>query len=372
MGSSGIEALTRPTTLGGGKVEYDLGIGQPDSDPPPMVVKALAEAVPKGYFRYTSPMGVPELREALARFLNDLYGSDVRPEEVFVAPGAKGALFAAQAVLSESKRKLVLMDPSYYSYSRVGEFLGMEVIWVPMRLEDDRYRPDLEVLEKALDAESLLIINFPHNPTGSVPGRRIMDEIFDLVLDAGAKVLSDEAYEMFVYEGEHRGILSRDDWRRLGGYVGTLSKTLSVTGLRLGYAVLPEDLVRKMGGIGASIWGCPSAPSQFAALVSLGIAVEYGKALARKYDKRRRLALSILRKSDHLRVPVPEGALFLYPRLDVDSSRLSETLRERGLKVIPSEIFSPADRRSLRISFCVREKVLHDGLFLLLDTLDHL
>ncbi len=364
-----MDALLRPTTLGGGAVEMDLGVGQPDSEPPMEVAEALSEAVGKGYYRYTSPLGLPELRERVAEFLNDLYGSNVSKDEVFIAPGAKAALFAAQAAMSERIRKLVLLDPSYYSYSRVGEFLGMEIVWVPMRLVGDRYRPDLYALGKVLDDRSLLILNFPHNPTGSVPGRRVMDEIFDLVLDSGARVLSDEAYEMFVYEGEHRGILAREDWRELGGYVGTLSKTLSITGLRLGYAVLDGETVRRMGGIAASVWGCPSAPSQYAALASLGVAREFGMRLAEKCGRRRDLAISILRGAEGMILPLPEGSLFLYPRLNVDSSNFARSLLQRGVRVVPSEVFSPRDRRSLRISFCVPEGVLRRGLGILLEAL---
>ena len=302
----------------------------------------------EGWTGYAPSAGLEALREALAEWLNERYGLDVKPGEVAVTAGAKAAIFAALACLIDEGDEVIVPDPCYPSYDDMIKFLGG--VPRPVRLrEEDGWALRVEDVEAAISPRTrAILLNFPHNPTGSMlSGRRLM-ELLELAEKRGLAVISDEVYEFFVYEGRHVSSLSHPDWRGFVAYVNSFSKTFSMTGWRLGFLVASEKLASKAAAVANVTYSCVPPFVQLAGVAAIENWREWVRELAKVFRERRDVMVEELGKVPGVRLVKPRGAFYAFPNVSelMDALGYSspeqlsrDLLRETGVLVLSGTSF---------------------------------
>jgi aspartate aminotransferase len=161
----------------------NFGVGQPDVPTPRHVVEEAKKALDAGFTGYTEVAGIPELRQSIAEYLNERYGSDVKPEEVIVTPGAKAALFLAFAAYVRPGDEVVIPDPSYYMYPEVTKFLGGKPVYAPLRWggSEEGFGIDIKLVEGLISERTrAIVVNNPHNPTGTLFSPKEVEKVFEI------------------------------------------------------------------------------------------------------------------------------------------------------------------------------------------------
>ncbi|MEZ0345219.1 MAG: pyridoxal phosphate-dependent aminotransferase [Infirmifilum sp.] len=351
-----------------------FGIGQPDFKPPREILEAMKEAVDRGEIRYISPLGLPELRAAIARRVSERYGVDVKPSEVAVTVGAKAALFMSIALLTRPGDEVVVQDPAFPTYECVVRYAGGRPVFVKLR-EEDEFRLRVEDVEEAtrgLRRVRGLVVNSPHNPTGSVLTQSDVSSLLELARRKDMFIISDEIYEDYVYEGRHASFLSAPDWRDYVVYISGFSKTYSLTGLRLGYVVAREEVIRRLEVFATNMYSCPPAPPQFAALKALELGTGWFEEYRREYMARRDAAYEELSRVPGVSLVKSRGAFYLFPNVrklqgllgarDVDELARN-ILFATGVVLLPGTAFPLLGGEGyLRVSYVLPPDKIREGV----------
>jgi aspartate aminotransferase len=353
-----------------GRDVYHLGFGESRFPVHSRVAEALrANAHQRSYL---PALGLPELRETIARFYLRKFNMPIAASQVVVGPGSKSLLYALVMALGE---EVILPQPSWVSYAPQAHILGKPVLWVPMLLEHG-YHLNIDLLRERMEAEKeewgnpeLLIVNSPNNPTGTMMPPAKVQALADFAREEQLMVLSDEIYAL-VAHGKTPHVSVAHHYPEGTIVLGGLSKHMSLGGWRFGVAILPagrtgEALRRAMQNIAGSIWSCVAAPVQYAALVAYGDDPEIDQFVsrcARMHAIRTRYLYEELVAAG---IPCvePGGAFYLYPSFDKwrvalaghgvqTSEDLASYLLERyELATLPGSAFgSPAEDLSLRLS----------------------
>ena len=343
----------------------NLGQGFPDFDPPAELLEALARHAQGGRNQYAPMAGVPRLREAIARHVERAHGLALDPEtEVTVTSGATEAIFDAIAAVVRPGDEVVVLDPSYDSYEPSVLLQGGRAVHVPLRLPD--FSIDFERLKSALNERTrLVIVNFPHNPSGAVLSRRDLDALAELLRDTNALLLSDEVYEHIVFDGrEHESVLRHPELVRRSFQVGSFGKSFHATGWKVGWAAAPAPLTSELRKVHQFVTFATSTPAQHA----LADVLESDPASLS------RLSSFYQRKRDHFRELIAQtpfrpfavsGAYFqlcdysaVSALADTEFARFLTT--EVGVAAIPLSPFYevPPDEKIVRFCFAKTEATL--------------
>jgi aspartate/methionine/tyrosine aminotransferase len=257
----------------GGRNVYHLGFGESRFPVHPKVAEALQANVQRR--SYLPGLGIRELRETIAQFYEHKFQIKVSPDRVVVGPGSKSLLYALVLALGE---EIILPRPSWVSYAPQAHLLGKPITWVPTYLENN-YNLEIDILQQQIEESLLnlgnpevLIINSPHNPTGTMMPPEKLEALADFAREQGLMVLSDEIYALAVHGPIPHASIGQfypEGTVILGG----LSKHLSLGGWRVGVAILPpgragKALRQAIQTVASSIWSCVTAPVQYAALVA--------------------------------------------------------------------------------------------------------
>ena len=342
------------------RILANLGLGEPDKNPPRELVEELVKAT-KEKPTYTPSGGLPSLRKKLAEWFSERYNTEISYREVMVTPSGKAALYLS--LLYFSKGEAVLTDPTYYSYEPVLKSVGVPIKKVPLLRKDYGYSFP-ENVESLVTDRGISVLNAPSNPTGSILG----DDIFDLVERAREKrahVVSDEPYDVFVYEGRHVSFLSTPHWREVGAFVYSFSKILCIPGWRLGAIVAKEEAIRKLIAAASNVYGCPCKWEQMAlerVLEHPDVINKHVNEMVSEYAERRGELIEELRKIAEF-PGVGEGSFYAFPDFGVDAEELALRAAKEGVIVVPGSVFSEKyGRTSLRISFSAPRSELKYGL----------
>ncbi|MHC1605749.1 MAG: pyridoxal phosphate-dependent aminotransferase [Candidatus Methanofastidiosia archaeon] len=331
-----IDKITRLQSEG--KKIIRLDIGQPDLPVPEEVKKAAGKAIEENRTRYTHSKGISELREKIAKKYNAPY------ENVIITVGGKFPIYSA---LEQNKGKTTLIRPCWPAYKLILEKLAKQYDAVDTSFEDS-FQPELEKLTKT----SLVVINYPNNPTGVGLSGEKFKELSDLSNDKKFKVLSDEIYTEISFK--KAGSITQYDCDYI--CVGSFSKTFSMTGFRLGYAIADEETIKKIQEFQQITTTCPQEFSQYAALAAMEIEDKTSKFVSDFYRKRRDEAVKLLRDAGFDVVP-SDGTFYLFPRFSGDSDEFAMKLLDEGVSVLPGGSFGPYDGH-FRISLVTDEFAL--------------
>ncbi|MEM4620015.1 MAG: pyridoxal phosphate-dependent aminotransferase [Desulfurococcaceae archaeon] len=378
LGEGGFKYIARGRELArkGFRV-INLSIGQPDVPTPDNVIEsAVNSLVVEKFTRYTETQGIPELREAIADYLNQRYGSDVKPDEVIVGPGAKGPIFLAIAAYVSSGDEVIVPEPTYPAYSEVAKLFGARVVYVSLLFRNtiEGFKLDIESIENAITPRTkLIVINNPHNPTGAVFTREELDQLVEIARKKGILILADEIYDNFVYEGEFNSFLSYSDWRDWLIYVNGFSKTFSMTGWRLGYLVIRREIAEVLRRLAVNIWGCPTSFIQKAGVTALKDPESWiwVKKLVDRYREMCELMYSGLKDIPFIETWKSRGAFYMFPRvvkllekINMDVETFVEFLIDRyQLIVLPGSAFpAQTSNQYIRFSFATNRDEVEEGV----------
>lgn len=306
-----MEVLARANELErAGRRIVRMEIGEPDFTAPAPVVEAAAQAMHAGLTAYTPALGIPELRDAIALFYKERYGIDVSPARIAVTAGASGALLLTIAALVDPGDEVLVTDPGYSCYRHfVRAFEGVARA-LPVEPAAD-FQPTAAQVEKAWGPKTkAVILASPSNPTGTLIDPAELARIACFVQSRGGVLVSDEIYHGLSYVDHVRSALE------LPGNVvaiNSFSKYFCMTGWRLGWAVLPEELVRAFEKLAQHFFICPSALSQRAALAAFGPAtIEILEERRREFRRRRDFFVPALREIGFGVPAQPNGAFYVY------------------------------------------------------------
>ncbi|MCH8907063.1 MAG: pyridoxal phosphate-dependent aminotransferase, partial [Candidatus Heimdallarchaeota archaeon] len=225
-----------------GKDIVHLEIGQPDFKPHPVILQGVADAVLAGNTSYTVSRGTLDFRKEIGNYHKQVNKSNLNPAtEIVVTSGAKLALFGSLWGLINPGDNIIVLNPSWVSYSDIIMSLGGEVKWVDV---DHNFNYDENELRSEInDRTKAILVNSPSNPTGSVISQVGISTLFDICAESGIYLISDEIYSEYLYDGKiHSSLLDINNWMDHGIVVNGLSKTFSMTGFRLGYTLANEQI----------------------------------------------------------------------------------------------------------------------------------
>ncbi|MCJ7593264.1 MAG: pyridoxal phosphate-dependent aminotransferase, partial [Desulfobacterales bacterium] len=308
----------------------------------------------KGKNLYTSTNGIPQIREAVAHFVNTRFGAKVDPEtNILMTVGGMEAIFLAARILLEKGDRVLLPDPGWGVMRTVVERQGAVADYYPLR-EGERWAISHEAILDRMDEKTkLVVVNAPSNPTGAMLSREGWASLLEQAQAKGVFVLSDEVYHNYVYEGEHVSGLSFDALDNLI-FINSFSKTFAVTGWRLGYAIAHPWIIRQMGIFKESISLCSFSIGQWAMADYLGQCDDYlqkARDLCRTNMERLVKRLNAL---PGVRCTPPQGGVYVFPdfsEVEPSSQRLFERLLSGGTAVVPGVFFGSRGEGRARLMF---------------------
>lgn len=339
---------------------FDLAAGQPSTPAPAPVLAAARRALDQHVLGYTETQGIAPLRRAIAAHYATRYGLDVDPSQVFVSTGSSGGFMLAFLAAFDAGDRVGLARPGYPAYRNILQALGCAVVDLPCGPET-RYQPSVAmVADLGLDG---LVLASPANPTGTMLDQHELFGLASHCAAAGIRLISDEIYHGINYSGEAASAWSRD---RSGIVVNSFSKYFSMTGWRIGWLLVPDDLADPIDALAGNMAICPPALAQYAAISAFEAYDECDGHVAR-YAANRAMLLDGLRNLGIDRLAPADGAFYIY----ADVSHLTDDaqtfcaalLQHAGVAVAPGVDFDPIDgRRSLRMSFAGSASTISGGL----------
>jgi N-succinyldiaminopimelate aminotransferase len=350
----------------------NLGQGFPDTDGPEEVMEAAVRALRDGLGnQYPPGPGVPELRTAIAAHQQRRYGLAYDPDtEVLVTAGATEAIAASLLALVEPGDEVIALEPYYDSYAACIAMAGGRRVPVTLRPDDGRFRLDLDELRDAVtDRTRLLLINTPHNPTGTVLTRAELAAIAELAVERDLLVVTDEVYEHLVFDdAEHVPPATFPGMRERTVTIGSAGKTFSFTGWKVGWVTGSRELVTAVRTAKQYLTYVSAGPFQYAVAEALSLPDSYFDGFRADLSRKRDLLGDGLRTAG-FEVYQPQGTYFITtditPFGEKDAHRFCRALPERcGVVAIPNSVFyddPDAGRSQVRFAFCKRDDVLHEA-----------
>ncbi|MEV5277529.1 pyridoxal phosphate-dependent aminotransferase [Streptomyces sp. NPDC051994] len=351
----------------------NLGQGFPDTDGPEAVREAAVRALRAGHGnQYPPGPGVPELRTAIAAHQRHWYGLDHDPDrEVLVTAGATEAIAAALLALLEPGDEVIALEPYYDSYAACIAMAGATRVPVTLRPSDGRFVLDLDELRAAVTPRTrLILLNTPHNPTGTVLTRAELTAVAELACERDLLVITDEVYEHLVFDGaEHIPLASLPGMRERTVTIGSAGKTFSFTGWKVGWVTAAPELVTAVRSAKQFLTYVASGPFQYAVAEALSLPDSYFAAFRADHQAKRDL-LSAGLTAAGFAVHRPAGTYFvtsdIRPLGESDGYAFCRALPERcGVVAIPNAVFY--DHRDegapfVRFAFCKQTAVLEEAV----------
>lgn len=348
-----------------GRSIIHLEIGEPAEVTPAPIVEAGIAALAAGHLHYTTALGLPELRDAIARHYRERHGVRLAPERVVVTPGSSGALMLALGALADAGAEVLMADPGYPANRHFARFLDLVPRSVPVGPESGFQLNAGLLQEHWTEKVQAVLLASPSNPTGTAVDGRTMAAIAELCRARGAHLIVDEIYQELIYEpGFATALMLHDD----AFVINSFSKYFHMTGWRLGWLVVPEWALEGVERLAQNIFLAPSTPAQYAALAAftpqtLGI-LETRKA---EFKARRDYLVAALGGLG-FQVPVPpHGAFYVYAdcsAFGLDSQALCvKLLDEAGVALTPGIDFGSHDAgRYVRLSYAVALPELEEAM----------
>ncbi|MCQ1995144.1 aminotransferase class I/II-fold pyridoxal phosphate-dependent enzyme [Arthrobacter sp. zg-Y1171] len=366
-GNLGVTIFEEITALAGQHGAINLGQGFPDEDGPAVMLAAAREAIASGANQYAPGQGLPVLRNAVAAHQERFYGLHVDPDtEVIVSTGATEAIASSLLALTGPGDEVLTFEPFYDSYGAVIGLSG--ATHTTVALEAPHFLPADGALEAAFtDRTRVVLVNNPHNPTGAVLPREVLQQIVDLAAKHDAVIVTDEVYEHLTFGPVHIPVATLPGAAERTLTISSAGKTFSVTGWKIGWLTGPAPLVAAVRTVKTFLSYTSGTPFQSAVAVGLGLEDSYFTGAAAALQAKRDLLGSGLRAAG-MEVLPSAGTYFVTadtsPLGITDATELARRLPELiGVAAIPVAVFCHAEgaqrtRSLLRFAFCKKTDVL--------------
>ena len=346
----------------------NLGIGQPDFQPPKHILEAAEKAVRDGPHGYTSPQGLPVLRDAVAQYVGQRFNAPITGEEVVIVPGGKVTFYFACQIFGGPGAEILYPDPGFPPYRDAARSSGAKPVPYPIREEKDFGFDAEEVLSLITPATRLIIINSPANPTGGVVSREEITKLaHGLAKHPHVAVLSDEIYSHQVYDGvDFVSFLSFPELRDRTIILDGWSKTFAMTGWRLGFGIWPKHLIEYVKKLITVDHSCTSVATQMGGLAAITGPMDEIEGFRRSFQKRRDMVVKGLNDIKGVRCRVPGGAFYAFPNITGTGWQSRELARElldkAYVALIFGESFGDNGKGFMRLSYAASEADLAEAL----------
>jgi aspartate aminotransferase len=311
------EAAARARALEAtGRDVIHLEIGEPDFDTPRHISEAAARGVlDEGLTHYTAAIGILPLREAIAADVKRWKGIEASPEQVVVTPGAKPIMFFAMLALIEDGDEVIYPNPGFPIYESMARYVGGTAVAAPLREEKD-FRMDVAEVESLVTPRTrMVVINSPHNPTGSILTADDIHEIARIAKEHDLVVLADEIYGRLQYEDEPLSIATLDGMAERTITLDGFSKTFAMTGWRLGYGVVPDWLLPSFSRLVINSVSCTNAFAQAGAIAALTGPQDEPRRFRDEFITRRSLIVDGFNAIPGVSCVMPHGAFYAFPNM---------------------------------------------------------
>jgi aspartate aminotransferase len=349
-----------------GKRILHFEIGEPDFDTPAPVIEAAKQALDDGWTHYVPASGIDMLKEAIQEYIERDRGFRPTPEQIVVTPGAKPIIFNSVMALVNRGDEVILQDPGFPIYGSLVDFVGGVIRAVELKEENEfRMTPD-EVNELISPKTKLIILNSPQNPTGGVLTKSDIEGIADICEDNNVHLLTDEVYSQILYDMEHFSPATRDSCTERTILLEGFSKTYAMTGWRMGYGVLPEELATRFTQLNINTISCTSAFSQVACATALRMDQSPVFDMVKKFRTRRDVIVDMLNDVNGFTCLKPEGAFYVYPNVSgtgMDSAQVKDVLMNQvGIAALPGTAFGYTGTKHMRFSYATSVDTIKEGM----------
>jgi aspartate aminotransferase len=350
------EVLVRARALEAqGRSVVHLEIGEPDFDTPRHITDAAVEALQGGATHYGPAAGIPDLRQAIAEDSAARRGAKATPEMVVVTPGGKPVMFYAILALIDPGDEVLYPNPGFPIYESMIRYIGG--VPVPVRLlEEKGHALDVDqLIAKVTPKTRLIVLNYPHNPTGGIIPEAGLRAIADAAVQHGIPVLSDEIYSQILYEGKHVSIAAMPGMEPLAIILDGFSKTYAMTGWRLGYGIMPAPLAQVVAKLQTNAVSCTATFTQKAGVAALRGDHAPVHAMVAEFKRRRDAIVDGLRAIPGFKCPRPQGAFYVFPNITgtgFPAKPLADRLLdEAGVACLSGTAFGEWGEGHLRFSY---------------------
>ena len=346
----------------------NLGIGQPDFQPPKHILEAAEKAVRDGPHGYTSPQGLPVLRDAVAQYVGKRFNAAITGDEIVIVPGGKVTFYFACQMFGGPGAEILYPDPGFPPYRDAARSSGAKPVPYPIREEKDFGFDAEEVLSLITPATRLIIINSPANPTGGVVSRQEITKLaHGLAKHPNVAILSDEIYSHQVYDGvDFVSFLSFPELRDRTIILDGWSKTFAMTGWRLGFGIWPRHLVEYVKKLITVDHSCTSVATQMGGLAAITGPMDEIEGFRQSFQRRRDMVVKGLNDIKGVRCRVPGGAFYAFPNITGtgwQSRDLARELLDKAyVALIFGESFGQNGKGFMRLSYAASEADLAEAL----------
>lgn len=342
-------------------------IGDPDFDTPANVAEAGIRAIKEGKTHYSPAIGEYALRKAIQEKNQEIRGFTPDLEQILVSPGANILIYFMVACIMNPGEEIILPDPCFSTYISVAKYCNVNPVFVPLLPENGFRMQPKDVLQKITDKTRIVLLNSPHNPTGSVMLPEEMQEIARICHERDIYVITDEIYRWLNYRDEKNYSVSiTDNCKEHILVVDGFSKSYAMTGWRLGYAIAPKELVSKMSLLLETLCSCTPAFIQYAGMEALGGPRDAVLQMKETYNRRRKILVEGLNHIEGIRCQEPQGAFYVFPNIEktglTDTEFASRLLEEAKVGVVAGQDFGMAGRGHIRLCYATDEEKIVEGL----------
>ena len=351
-----IFAETKKLTQQGKKI-IDLSLGQSDFKSPQHAVEATIQALKDGHHGYTLPNGIIECREAVSRKIKSLYKANIAPDRIVIMPGGKPTMYYAISFFGEPGVEIIYPDPGFPIYESMINYTGAKPVPFNM-LEKKDFSIDPDKIFPLINEKTrLLILNNPHNPTGSFTEKKVIDKLAKgLINFPHVVILSDEIYDRLIFEKKEIPTFLNypnlyDRLIVLNGW----SKTYAMTGWRLGWGVWPENLIKHVFKFCVNNHSCVNTAAQYGAIAALDGSEDHLNNMLEEFTIRRKLIVDGLRSLKGVECSLPGGTFFVFPNVKGIGMNGEEFQRkcldQVGVAMIPGTSFGKFATDHVRFNF---------------------
>lgn len=338
-----------------GRQIVHLEVGEPDFPTPENIVEAGIRALKEGKTKYTPSAGIPELRAAIADHVSRTRGVPISPEQVVVTPGAKPIMFFSILALVEPGDEVLYPNPGFPIYESMIKYCGGTAVPYILREENNfRFDPE-ELRSKVNNKTKLIILNSPQNPTGGILEPSDLATVAQVANQYDVFVLTDEIYNEVLYEGKFNSLLSIPGMVERTILLDGFSKSYAMTGWRLGYGVMPLDLVPHITRLETNSNSCVAGFTQYAGVEALTGPQNSVRKMVAAFKERRDTIVEGMNAIPGFRCLKPSGAFYAFPNTagtGWDSRRLAEyLLNEAGVACLSGTSFGEAGEGYIRFSY---------------------
>jgi aspartate aminotransferase len=346
----------------------DFGAGEPDFPTPQNIKQAAIDAINGNFTKYTNTAGTEELKQTICDSHKRDYGTSYNTKECIVTVGGKHAIFGLTQALVDPGDEVIIPVPYWVTYNDVVNYAGGKSVFVNTD-ESQGFTLKAAMVERAITPKTkMIILNSPSNPSGAIFERSEMERIVAIAKDRGIWVMTDECYHRFLYEGEPHSLAAIPGAKETVLVAGSLSKTYSMTGWRIGFVLAPAPVVGGIAKLQSHSTSNPTSIAQKAAVEALRGPQESVGLMLAEYKKRRDYVIGRLRAMQGVTAQMPQGAFYAYPNVSAayrggitNSLQFAEKLlAEEFVAVVPGEAFGTNEH--IRISYATSMKELERGL----------